>query len=135
MLLTLAFCCFAFSFYLSKYHKDAIATVQLNKGGCFGHSSYKLSLLHGDNSVIARLDSGKRLMLQKPISKSQLDSFDVFAKKLSEMKDGGCCTSYHIYKVNYKNRVINKEDWSCSWDGFHRLLICFFGVNEKTNFL
>jgi hypothetical protein len=131
----MAFTCFALSFYLSKYQKDPIATVQLNKGGCFGHSSYKLSLLHGDNSIIARLDSGKKMMIQIPISKSQLDSFDAFAKELSEMKDGGGCTSYYIYKLSYKNRLIKKEDWSCSWDGFHRLLICFFGVSEKTNFL
>jgi hypothetical protein len=109
MLLTLAFCCFAFSFYLSKYHKDAIATVQLNKGGCFGHASYKFSLLHGKSSIIARLDSGDRMVMETPISKSQLDSFDVFIKDLRKLKESGGCTNYQIYTVHYNNRIIKKR--------------------------
>src|SRR5678816_3040310 len=89
--------CFAFSFYLSKYHKEPIAIIQLDKGGCFGHSSYKLSLLHKNKSIIARLDSGSRIIMETPLSKSQMDTFDVFVNELKKIREDGGCSNYQIY--------------------------------------
>lgn len=129
----LAAACFAFSFYLSKYHKEPIATIELDKGGCFGHSSYRLSILHKENSVVARLDSGDNIIAQALISTSQLDSFRVFIQELKEMKDGGGCTNYEIYKVYYKNTILKKENWSCSWQGFKKLLNSFYGKLDQIN--
>ena len=122
---------------LAEYPENSIArlkenesiTLSFRESGCFVDFKETLKITKGKAAFIASLHSEKGTK-NVQLDSLQLEAFKRFENELEHIKNSGFCTTRDYYTLKLKSKTIEKQDGSCTWNGYYFLKRSFFGRGE-----
>ena len=111
---------------LSCNDPNRIAVIDHRFSGCFGDSLDKLSVYKQNGKIVAILQTNGEEPRETTLTSSQLNNVEIFIDQLKDLKERDGCTTVESYFVVIRNKIIKKQDGSCSWDGFSQLVESLF---------